>query len=203
MPLTSLHVETMPDQDFRLILASQSPQRRHLLEQAGYTFEVIAPHPSAECGVCSGETPNELVSRLARQKAADVAARVPAGIVLACDTVAECSGQVLGKPRDLEHARQMLTLLSGQTHYVYSGLCLWQRPSDVVVERVDVTKLWMEQIFGDELQHYLDSDAWEGRAGAFGYQDGPDWLHIVSGSESNVIGLPMELLREMLAKLKL
>ncbi|MCB9927712.1 MAG: septum formation protein Maf [Planctomycetaceae bacterium] len=193
----------MPDQDFRLILASQSPQRRHLLEQAGYTFEVIAPHPSAECGVCSGETPNELVSRLARQKAADVAARVPAGIVLACDTVAECSGQVLGKPRDLEHARQMLTLLSGQTHYVYSGLCLWQRPSDVVVERVDVTKLWMEQIFGDELQHYLDSDAWEGRAGAFGYQDGPDWLHIVSGSESNVIGLPMELLREMLAKLKL
>lgn len=188
----------MPDQAFRLILASQSPQRRKLLEQAGFSFDIIAPHPNAECGVCSGETPNELVARLAKQKAADVAARVDEGIVLACDTIAECGGQILGKPRDVDHARRMLDLLSGRIHHVYSGLCLWERPSDRLVERVDVTKLKMENISDDELQHYLDSDAWEGKAGAFGYQDGPDWLHVVAGSESNVIGLPMEQLREML-----
>jgi septum formation protein len=190
----------MPGQSFRLILASQSPQRRKLLEQAGYSPEVVAPHPSAECGVCSGETPNELVARLAKQKAADVASRVDEGIVLACDTVAECGGQVLGKPRDVEHARQMLELLSGRVHHVYSGLCLWQRPSDRVLERVDVTKLRMEKLSGAELQRYLESDAWEGKAGAFGYQEGPDWLQIVAGSESNVIGLPMEKLRELLAE---
>ncbi|MCA9141284.1 MAG: septum formation protein Maf [Planctomycetaceae bacterium] len=190
----------MPAQKFRLILASQSPQRRNLLEQAGYTFEIITPHPNAECGICSGETPNELVARLAKQKAADVASRVDEGIVLACDTVAECGGQILGKPRDANHARQMLRLLSGCVHHVYSGLCLWDRPSDRIVERVAVTKLKMEPISDSELERYIDSDAWEDKAGAFGFQDGPDWLQIVAGSESNVIGLPMELLCEMLTE---
>lgn len=192
----------MPHQSFRLVLASQSPQRQKLLEQAGYSFEVIAPHPNAECGICSGETPNELVARLARQKAADVAARIDQGIVLACDTVAECSGQILGKPHDAAHARQMLSLLSGRVHHVYSGVCLWARPSDRKLERVDVTKLKMEKLSADSLERYLDSGAWEGKAGAFGYQEGPEWLQIIAGSESNVIGLPMELLGEMIAEFK-
>jgi len=189
----------MTNQSFRLILASQSPQRRKLLEDAGFSFEVIAPHSSAECGIRRGETPNELVARLAKQKAADVASRIDEGIVLGCDTVAECGGQILGKPRDIEHARQMLQLLSGRVHHVYSGVCLWERPADRVVERVDVTKLRMDKLAGDELERYLDSEAWEGKAGAFGYQEGPDWLKIIAGSESNVIGLPMEQLCGMLA----
>ncbi|MBC8353965.1 MAG: septum formation protein Maf [Planctomycetes bacterium] len=191
----------MPDQSYRLILASQSPQRRKLLHAAGYSFETIAPHPNAECGICSGETPNELVARLAKQKAADVASRVDEGIVLACDTIAECSGQILGKPHDADHARQMLQLLNGRVHHVYSGVCLWKRPSNRLLERVDVTKLKMEQISDRELEQYLESEAWEGKAGAFGYQDGPDWLRIVVGSESNVIGLPMEQLTEMLVEI--
>ncbi|MDA1053709.1 MAG: Maf family protein [Planctomycetota bacterium] len=189
----------MPDQSFRLILASRSPQRRKLLEDAGYSFEVIAPHPSAECGIRRGETPNELVTRLAKQKAADVASRIGEGIVLACDTVAECGGQILGKPRDVNHARQMLQLLSGRVHHVYSGVCLWERPTDRVVERVAVTKLRMEKLADDELERYLESKDWEEKAGAFGFQEGPDWLKIIAGSESNVVGLPMEELREMLA----
>jgi len=190
----------MSAQSFRLILASQSPQRRKLLEDAGYSFDVIAPHPSAESGIRRGETPNELVTRFAKQKAADVASRIDEGIVLACDTVAECGGQILGKPRDVQHARQMLQLLSGRIHHVYSGICLWERPTDRVVERVAVTKLRMEKLAGGELERYLDSKAWAGKAGAFGYQEGPDWLKIIMGSESNVIGLPMEQLREMLAE---
>ncbi len=190
----------MPAQSFRLILASQSPQRRKLLEDAGYSFEVIVPHPSAEGGLRRGETPNELVARLAKQKAADVASRVDEGIVLACDTIAECGGKILGKPRDVEHAREMLEFLSGRVHHVYSGVCLWERPSDRVSQQVAVTKLRMEKLAGDELEHYLESKAWADKAGAFGYQEGPDWLKIIVGSESNVIGLPMEQLRDMLAK---
>jgi septum formation protein len=188
----------MPAQSFRLILASQSPQRRKLLEDAGYSFDVIAPHPSAECGLRRGETPNELVARLAKQKAADVASRIDEGIVLACDTIAECGGKILGKPRDVKHAREMLQLLSGRIHHVYSGVCLWERPTDRVAERVAVTKLRMDKLVGDELENYLASKGWEGKAGAFGYQEGPDWLKIIVGSESNVIGLPMEQLRDML-----
>lgn len=182
----------------RLILASSSPRRRQLLAEAGYAFEVVPPPASAECGVCSSETPPQLVARLARQKAASVAQETSAGIVIGCDTVAECCGQILGKPRGREDARQMLTLLSGREHRVYSGLCLWSRPDDVQRMEVDVTRLVMDQLTREQLDEYLASEAWEGKAGAFGYQDGLDWVHIVEGSESNVVGLPMELLARML-----
>ncbi len=185
----------------RLILASSSPRRRELMAEAGYTFEVIPPSPTAECGVCSRETPPELVARLAMQKAADVAQRIDSGIVIGCDTVAECRGQILGKPRDREHAREMLTLLSGRDHHVYSGLCLWPRPGEERHVAVDVTRLVMDELTPEQLEEYLASGGWEGKAGAFGYQDGLDWVHVALGSESNVVGLPMELLAKMLGEL--
>ena len=82
----------------KLILASRSPRRRELLEEAGYLFEVVPPSDKAECGVCSGENPFQMVARLAHQKAADVASGISEGLILGCDTVAECNGQILGKP---------------------------------------------------------------------------------------------------------
>jgi len=181
-----------------LILASQSPRRRELLERAGYRFSIVLPHESAECGICSRETPPELVARLAWQKAGDVAQRVPEGLVIGCDTVAECMGYILGKPRNREHAGEMLRLLRGREHHVYSGLCLWLRPSDEHHVRVAVSRLVMDAVSDRELEAYLDTGAWEGKAGAFGYQDGLDWIHLLDGSESNVVGLPLELLEEML-----
>ncbi len=185
----------------RLILASSSPRRRQLLAEGGYQFEVIPPHESAECGVCSRETPPELVARLAWQKAGDVAHAIDQGIVIGCDTVAECCGQILGKPKNRDHAEQMLRLMRGREHHVYSGLCLWPRPGEEPHVKVAVTRLVMDEITDADLAAYLDTDAWEGKAGAFGYQDGLDWVHIVEGSESNVVGLPMELLAEMLTQL--
>jgi septum formation protein len=171
------------------------------LTDAGYQFEVIVPHESAEGGICTGESPEELVVRLARQKAADVARQVAAGIVIGCDTIAECCGQFLGKPRDREHARQMLELLRGREHVVHSGLCLWRRPDDSVQAAVETTRLVMDRISDADLTAYLATAAWDGKAGAFGYQDGLDWVHIVKGSESNVVGLPLELLEQMLQQL--
>lgn len=185
----------------RLILASRSPRRRELLAEAGYRFEVVPASESAECGVCSRETPPELVARLARQKAADIAPAVASGIVLGCDTVAECQGRILGKPADIAHAREMLRLLRGREHRVYSGVCLWRRPGDRTLVRVDTTVLEMDPIGDAEIEEYLASGLWEGKAGAFGYQDRHGWLHIRSGSESNVVGLPMELLAAMLAEM--
>lgn len=185
----------------KLILASRSPRRRELLAAAGYAFEVCVPSEAAECGVCSGETPTELVSRLACQKAADVAGRFPEGLVLGCDTVAECGGQVLGKPANEDHARRMLETLSGREHRVLSGLCLWPVPDGPPQVRVAVTLLRMDILPSRQLDDYLASGRWEGKAGAFGYQDGIDWVHVIAGSESNVVGLPMELLAEMLQTL--
>jgi septum formation protein len=72
----------------------------------------------------------------------------------------------------------MLQLLRGRDHHVYSGLCLWRRPDDRHRVEVDVTRLVMDPISDAELEAYLATDAWEGKAGAFGYQDGLDWVHV-------------------------
>ena len=183
----------------KLILASQSPRRRQLLEAADYKFEVWPPSDDAETEPFEGEPPIDLVARLARDKAQNVAISVGHGLVIGCDTVADCDGFVLGKPVDREHAGKMLKTLRGREHSVHSGLCLWRRPDDKVSVAVDTTRLFMQDISDAVLEDYLNSNLWAGKAGAFGFQDRTGWLEIVSGSESNVVGLPMELLKRALA----
>jgi nucleoside triphosphate pyrophosphatase len=196
LPMFAVSMVAMPQP--RLILASNSPRRRQLLVEAGYKFDIIPPHESAEDDGQADESPAELVARLATQKAEDVARRVSDGIVIGCDTVAECAGQILGKPRDRDHARRMLELLCGQEHRVLSGLCLWRRPDDRRRIAVETTRLVMDPLSDADLEAYLAAGDWQGKAGAFGYQDGLDWVHVIEGSESNVVGLPMELLARML-----
>jgi len=192
----------MPDQPERLILASQSPRRRMLLTEAGYRFEVIRPDDSAESGSVPGETPAEMVVRLARQKAEDVVQRVDDGLVIGCDTLALCDGHLLGKPVDRDDARRMLRQLSGQLHSVLSGVCLIDVATGRMMTDVVETLLVMDTLEDALLESYLDSDGWCGKAGAFGYQDGLDWVRIEQGSESNVVGLPMERFAEMLRELE-
>ncbi len=208
------------DQSPKLILASRSPRRRELLAEAGYRFTVCPPSASAESGDSGGqrpERPEELVARLAHQKAADVVRRVEKGVenrvenrveksvekglILACDTVAECDGRILGKPSDEIHARQMLETLRGRQHRVFTGLCLWKVPEGKPKTRVAVTTLRMDRLSDEQIDTYITSGGWSGKAGAFGYQDRLGWVHVIEGSESNVVGLPLELLAEMLAEM--
>ena len=194
----------------QLILASGSPRRRELLKEAGYSFEVIVPRDDAECGMCSSDGPIELVSNLAFRKAADVRRQLThrnkrsSAVIVAADTVAECNGQILGKPSNETHARQMLELLSGRRHHVFTGVCVWAETafskgdSRAPLVRVAETVLQMDCLPKSALSEYLETGLWEGKAGAFGYQDRLGWVHIVAGSESNVVGLPLELLANML-----
>jgi septum formation protein len=186
----------------KLVLASRSPRRRELLAQAGYPFEVRPPQELAEDDLLGGETPARLVARLAYQKAADVACRIERGLILGCDTVAECDGAVLGKPADESQARRMLETLRGREHRVWSGLCLWQHPGARTIVRVAATTLRMDPLTDVQIDEYLAAGAWRGKAGAFGYQDRLGWVHVVEGSESNVVGLPLELLAEMIAEMQ-
>jgi septum formation protein len=194
----------MPTPQPPIILASGSPRRRELLKEAGYHFVVIPPAEDVECGVCSEFGPAGLVADLAYRKAAAVRktlASESADLVLAADTVAECDGFILGKPGDEQDARAMLGQLSGREHRVLTGVCLWPMDGDAPLIRVAVTKLRMDKLTNGQVDEYIASGKWEGKAGAFGYQDCLGWVHIVEGSESNVVGLPMELLAEMLGEM--
>jgi len=210
-----------------LILASSSPRRRELIAEAGYDFVVVAPPEEAERGVCSepgtrhtvfpgAGSPAGLVAELALRKAVAVreslqrqgdtergrqGAWADEGVIVAADTVAECDGFVLGKPRDEAAAREMLRQLRGRLHRVLTGLCVWPLARSEPVTRVAVTELRMDRLTDSQIDEYVATGQWEGKAGAFGYQDRLGWLHVVSGSESNVVGLPMELLAEMLGEL--
>jgi len=197
------------NENYHWVLASASPRRRQLLAEAGFRFAVIAASATAEDAIRDGEVPSHYVARQARQKADDVAGLFRRGeiafgdaercpvIVIGCDTVAVCNDEILGKPQNIDDARRMLQLLGGRQHETLSGLCLIDAMSGKTFVDVERTVLFMHAMTDDVLEAYLTSRQWEGKAGAFGYQDGLDWLEIVQGSESNVVGLPLELLGKM------
>ena len=120
---------------------------------------------------------------------------------MAADTVADCDGEILGKPTDRADAARMLTTMSNRTHRVLTGVCLWDCQSEKHAGYVEQTTLKMDAFPRDQLDAYLDSGQWQGKAGAFGYQDGLDWIHTVEGLESNVVGLPVERLSNWLSDL--
>ncbi len=188
----------MPQQPPKLILASRSPRRRELLTAAGYRFAVRPPSDAAEPPRRPTESPAEFVARLAELKARNVAEMIDVGVVIGCDTVAECDGEILGQPADIDEARAMLEKLSGRRHRVFSGLCVWEVPGGEANTQVATTTLEMDRLGRQQLDEYLAGGQWRGKAGAFGYQDRLGWVHVLEGSESNVVGLPMELLAEML-----
>ncbi|MEM6798532.1 MAG: Maf family protein, partial [Planctomycetota bacterium] len=177
-----------------------------------YEFTVQPPREGAEPEVTEGSEldrlpPADLVCELARRKGRDVADQLASGpsqsqdwVVLAADTVADCQGRVLGKPCDVEHAREILSQLSGCEHRVYTGVgIVTAKESSPYTEAIS-TILQMAPLEPSWLEPYLASGRWEGKAGAFGYQDGLSFVRIVAGSESNVVGLPMERVAELLAQ---
>ena len=182
-----------------LILASASPWRKQLLTSSGFVFETIPPDEHVEDTRQPNELPEEYVRRLAFQKASHVADKVESGIILGCDTIVVCGETILEKPSDRDDARRMLQILRGQIHSVLSGICLIKKNGDetTVRQAVDITRLVMRSISDEDMELYLDSTIWQGKSGAFGYQDCNDWLVILEGSESNVVGLPMELFQSM------
>ena len=185
----------------RLILASQSPRRKQLLIEAGFAFEVMAPDDAIEASISRELKARELVIQSSLAKAQHIAGQVDHGIVIAADTVAECYGEILGKPADRQDARRMLELMSGRRHSVLTGVTIWIRPSNRHATHVEETSLMMKPWEDHQLDKYLDTDGWIGKAGAFGYQDGLDWVIVESGLESNVVGLPVERLNDWISEL--
>jgi septum formation protein len=177
-----------------VVLASASPRRRELLARAGVRFEIVPS--SVEERRLSGEAPRDLALRLAREKALDVARRFPASprrLVLGADTIVVLEDSVLGKPADEEEAAQMLRRLAGRTHRVLTAVALVPtdrlEPRTVCVE----SQVVMRQAGEAELRAYVATGEPLDKAGAYAAQgEGRRFVERIQGSESNVIGLPIE-----------
>jgi septum formation protein len=177
-----------------LVLASASPRRRELLARAGLRFEVV-PADIPE-HAAPGETPAALARRLAREKALAVAQRLgraPARWVLGADTVVVVDGRVLGKPRDREHAVALLGQLVGRAHRVLTGFAIACSESLEAREGSVESAVFMRAADAAELRRYVATGEPLDKAGAYAAQgEGRRFIERIEGSESNVIGLPVE-----------
>ena len=187
----------------RLILASGSPARRELLERAGIPFTVQPAHIEEPDG--TGFTdPRHFVHTVAWLKAATVAKPIAEGLVLAADTIGWLDGHVIGKPADEADARRILTTLGGREHELWTGVVLWRRPDDVQVCWQELSRVICNKMTPGELDAYLATRQWQGCSGAYAIQEQDDpYVQLRSGSISNVIGLPMESLSNILKQFQL
>ena len=180
----------------RLILASGSPRRLDLLAQAGITPDRLLPMDLDETPR-RAEHPRSLARRLAQDKA-EAAFQVirtdPAwagSYILAADTVVAVGRRILGKPEYLEEASSSLHLLSGRSHWVYTGICVITPQSTTRIKVVE-TKVRFKRLSGVELKSYLASGEWRGKAGGYGIQGfAGTFIQKLSGSYSAVVGLPL------------
>jgi septum formation protein len=185
-----------------LVLASASPRRKQLLEGAGVPFEIL-PAGIEELGQ-AGETPEAMVLRLASEKALAVARRVgssPRRVVLGADTLVVLGEEVLGKPRDAADAAVILGRLVGHTHRVLTGVAVVSSDTLRAWEHVVASHVRMRPAGPDEIRRYVATGEPLDKAGAYAAQgQGRDFIEEIVGSESNVIGLPVDetlgLLRE-------
>lgn len=179
--------------NMRLILASNSPRRREYMKKITTDYQVIPS--TVEEVVPPDASPEEVALSLARQKAQDVYLR-HGGVVLGADTIVAFENQILGKPKDEGDARRMLTMLSGKTHRVVTGVALYYdggNVGDAVCTAVTFGKMSKEQI-----DKYVLTGSPMDKAGAYGIQDGYIPIEGLSGSYDNVIGFPTERIRELL-----
>jgi len=177
-----------------LVLASASPRRRDLLQRAGLRFEVMPAYIPEE--VREGEPPRALVERLAAEKAAAVRSRLPERprrLVLGSDTVVVLGDEILGKPRDAEEAVAMLRRLSGRTHRVWTGIAVFATDSVTPSVRSIESQVTLRAAGEAELRAYVATGEPLDKAGAYALQgEGRRFVSRIEGSESNVIGLPLE-----------
>lgn len=187
----------------RLVLASASPRRLMLLSQVGVEPDALRPSTIDETPK-RGEMPRSLVSRLARSKAE--AARdlisddkeLAEAYVLAADTVVTHGRNIFGKPKDVEEALAMLTRLSGRSHRVLTGICLIT-PEDRVRQKIIDTRVRFKRLSKEEIQSYLASREWRGKAGGYAIQGlAGCFVQKIVGSYTNVVGLPLTEVAAML-----
>ncbi|MCD7729705.1 MAG: Maf family protein [Clostridia bacterium] len=180
----------------QIILASKSPRRRELLSQVVTDF-VIEP---AVCGeeVNLSFFPEDIACAIAEKKCEDVYSRHSGSIVIGCDTIVVYLGEILGKPKDRDDAVAMLKKLSGKTHYVITGVCIKNKYKKLV--RYEKTEVKLNILSDEFIKAYVDGGSPMDKAGSYGIQDG-GVVKQYYGSYTNVVGLPVNLVSDMLKEI--
>ena len=174
----------------RLILASASPRRRLLLDQVNLKPAQIIPAGVDETPM-QGEMPRKLAIRLAFEKGFKVAASFPDDFILAADTVVACGRRILDKVESPDAASKHLRLLSGRRHQVYGGVAV-VTPGGTFHTRLVTTQVTFKRLNSSEIEGYLESGEWKGKAGAYAIQGiAGAFVKRMNGSCSNVVGLPL------------
>lgn len=173
-----------------LILASASPRRRDLLAQSHITpCDIIAA--DIDEAPLKGELPRDLALRLAESKAQEIAKNYPGQFILAADTVVACGRRILPKAEDPNQARECLKLLSGRRHHVYGGICIITDSGKVITRLCD-TLVKFKQLTPEEIDLYIQSGEWDGKAGGYAIQGlAAAYISFIQGSYSNVVGLSL------------
>jgi septum formation protein len=181
----------------RLILASASPRRLDLLKRIGVVPDAVVAAEIDE-SVPSGELPRQHAARLAREKAAAVAGQAPDALVLAADTVVAVGRRILPKVEDEATLRACMKLLSGRRHRVLTGVAL-SLPGGGMRQRLVETMIAMKRLSDEEIAYYAAQGEWRGKAGGYALQGyGEVYVRHITGSYSNVVGLPLAETRVLL-----
>ena len=192
-----MHRQNKPE----LILASSSPRRQELLREIGIPFRVHAANINED--QIAHEIPIAYALRLAREKAQAVSKQYPQSYVLGADTIVVIDAEVLGKPKDHADAARMLRLLSGREHEVTTAVSLIApfivAAGTLAETRASTTKVYFREITEAEIQQYVADGEPMDKAGAYAIQGGASrWTDRIEGEFSNVVGLPLSLVTEML-----
>ena len=183
----------------RLILASASPRRSALLSQIGLTFEIF-PSEIEEPLPNKNLSPEKVTQKLAKLKARVVAKRYTEGVVIGADTLVVFKKTLLGKPKNREDAKSMLSRLSGKTHRVITGVALIDVKNKTETTWSEVTKVCFRELCADEIDNYIESGEAKDKAGAYGIQGrGAAFVKRIDGCYFNVVGLPLASFVEKLA----
>ena len=185
----------------KIILASASPRRRELMQQAGYNFEIQVSHKEE---TYISETPDDIVKELALLKARDIAEQNEAKdlVVIGADTVVAYQGAILGKPSSKEDAFAMIQSFQGDKHQVYTGVAILsydEEGNETVVNHAVKTDVYVNSMTDEEIWKYIESDNVMDKAGSYGIQSGFA-IHIekIKGDYFNVVGLPISYIYNIL-----
>ncbi len=180
----------------KIILASASPRRKELMAQIGLIFTVEPSDADENIGI---EDPEKLVAELSRIKADDVWQKHPEKCIIAADTVVSINGKILGKPSDRAESEQMLKLLSGNKHTVYTGVTVQDEKGSLT--EVSATDVYFKELSQTDIEKYLNTNEHADKAGAYGIQGyAARFVEKICGCYFNVVGLPLSLLDKMLTE---